>query len=46
MVAKGRGLYGEGPITDPNNLSAAFKRGIEQIKAGEPAPIDVITQPR
>jgi acetolactate synthase-1/2/3 large subunit len=45
-MASAYGMYSEGPITDPNNLSAAFKRGIERVKKGEPALIDVITQPR
>jgi hypothetical protein len=39
-------MYGEGPITEPTQLAAAFKRGIERIKRGEPALIDVVTQPR
>jgi thiamine pyrophosphate-dependent acetolactate synthase large subunit-like protein len=45
-MAQAYGFYGEGPITDPKDLSAAFKRGIERVKKGEPALIDVITQPR
>ncbi|HEX4273984.1 MAG TPA: thiamine pyrophosphate-dependent enzyme [Bryobacteraceae bacterium] len=45
-MAAAYGIYGEGPITDPKDLSAAFKRGIERVKKGEPALIDVITQPR
>jgi thiamine pyrophosphate-dependent acetolactate synthase large subunit-like protein len=46
QMAKAYGMYGEGPITDPNQLAAAFKRGIERVKSGEPVLIDVITQPR
>jgi thiamine pyrophosphate-dependent acetolactate synthase large subunit-like protein len=45
-MAAAYGIYGEGPITEPKDLSAAFKRGIERVKKGEPALIDVITQPR
>ena len=45
-MAQAYGLYGEGPITDPKDLQAAFKRGIERVKAGEPALIDVVTQGR
>ena len=45
-IAKGYGMYAEGPITDPKDLSAAFKWGLERVKKGEPALIDVITQPR
>jgi thiamine pyrophosphate-dependent acetolactate synthase large subunit-like protein len=40
------GLYAEGPITDPKELAGAYRRGIERVKAGQPALIDVITQPR
>jgi len=45
-MAQAYGMYGEGPITDPNDLAPALKRGIERVKKGEPALIDVITQPR
>jgi thiamine pyrophosphate-dependent acetolactate synthase large subunit-like protein len=45
-LAQAYGLYGEGPITDPKDLAGALKRGIERVKAGEPALIDVVTQPR
>ena len=45
-MAETYGMYGEGPITEPTQLAAAFKRGIERIKRGEPALIDVVTQPR
>jgi thiamine pyrophosphate-dependent acetolactate synthase large subunit-like protein len=45
-MAKAYGLYGEGPISDPKLLSAALKRGIERVNKGEPALIDVVTQPR
>ncbi len=45
-MAQTYGLYGEGPITDPKDLAPAFRRGIERVKAGEPALIDVLTQPR
>ncbi len=45
-MAEAYGVAGEGPITDPNELAAAFKRGIASVKAGKPYLIDVITQPR
>ena len=45
-IAKGYGLYAEGPITDPKDLAPALKRGIERVKKGEPVLIDVVTQPR
>jgi hypothetical protein len=40
------GMTGYGPITDPKDLSAAIKRGVDAVKAGEPVLIDVVTQPR
>jgi acetolactate synthase-1/2/3 large subunit len=46
MMAKTYGMYGEGPIADPKDLAPAIKRGIERVKKGEPALIDVVTQPR
>jgi acetolactate synthase-1/2/3 large subunit len=45
-MAKTYGMYSEGPISDPKELGPAIKRGIERVKAGEPALIDVVTQPR
>jgi acetolactate synthase I/II/III large subunit len=46
MLAKSMGLYGEGPITDPNDLGPALKRAVERVEKGEPAVVDVVTQPR
>lgn len=45
-MAKAYGMYGAGPISNPNDLGPAIKRAIEVVKKGEPALIDVITQPR
>jgi thiamine pyrophosphate-dependent acetolactate synthase large subunit-like protein len=45
-IAKGYGLYAEGPISDPKDLAPALKRAIERVKAGEPALLDIHTQPR
>ncbi|HJT89980.1 MAG TPA: thiamine pyrophosphate-binding protein, partial [Bryobacteraceae bacterium] len=45
-MAQAYGWHGEGPVSDPNDLAPALRRGIERVKAGEPALIDVITQPR
>jgi thiamine pyrophosphate-dependent acetolactate synthase large subunit-like protein len=45
-IAKGYGMHAEGPISDPNALGPAIRRGLERVKAGEPALIDAITQPR
>lgn len=46
QLARGMGLYGDGPITDPKDLGPALKRAIAVVKRGEPALVDVITQPR
>jgi thiamine pyrophosphate-dependent acetolactate synthase large subunit-like protein len=46
MMAKSYGMYSEGPISDPKDLGPAIKRSIDRVKAGEPALIDVLTQPR
>jgi thiamine pyrophosphate-dependent acetolactate synthase large subunit-like protein len=45
-MAEGYGMKGEGPISDPKLLAAAFKRGVDLVKRGEPYMIDVVTQPR
>ena len=38
--------YGEGPIDNPKDLGPALKKAIEVVKRGEPALVDVVTQPR
>jgi thiamine pyrophosphate-dependent acetolactate synthase large subunit-like protein len=45
-LAQGMGVYAEGPITDPHDLAPAMRRAIAVVKRGEPALIDVVTQPR
>jgi acetolactate synthase-1/2/3 large subunit len=45
-IAQGYGAVGIGPITDPNDLSEAFRKGIAAVKAGQPVLIDVVMQPR
>ena len=45
-VARGFGVHGEGPITDPKDLGPAIKRALAVVKRGEPALIDVVTDPR
>jgi acetolactate synthase I/II/III large subunit len=45
-VARGFGVYGEGPITDPKDLGPAIKRALAVVKSGAPALVDVITDPR
>jgi acetolactate synthase-1/2/3 large subunit len=46
LMAKAYGMYSEGPISDPKDLGAALKRGVDRVKNGEPVMLDVITQPR
>ena len=45
-LAKGFGVYGEGPISEPQDLGPALKRAIAVVKSGQPALIDVVTEPR
>ena len=46
MIAQGYGIEAEGPISDPEQLSAAYARGVKAVKEGRPYLIDVLTQPR
>ena len=45
-LASSLGLYSAGPISDPKDLAPALKKAVEAVKAGEPALVDVVTQPR
>jgi acetolactate synthase-1/2/3 large subunit len=45
-LAKAMGWYAEGPIDKPGAVAGALKRAIKQVKAGQPALIDTITQKR
>ncbi|HZE47664.1 MAG TPA: thiamine pyrophosphate-dependent enzyme, partial [Xanthobacteraceae bacterium] len=45
-VARGMGAHGEGPVVDPNDLAGALKRAIAAVKSGQPAVVDVVTDPR
>jgi acetolactate synthase I/II/III large subunit len=45
-VARGFGVYAEGPITDPADLGPALQRAVAVVKRGEPALVDVVTDPR
>jgi len=45
-LAQGMGVHGEGPISDPAELGPAIRRAVEIVKRGEPALVDVLTQPR
>jgi acetolactate synthase-1/2/3 large subunit len=45
-LAQSMGVHAEGPITDPKDLGPAIRRAIEVVERGEPALVDVVTQPR
>jgi acetolactate synthase-1/2/3 large subunit len=45
-LAQSMGVYGDGPISDPKDLAPAIARAIQVVKGGEPALVDVLTQPR
>ena len=45
-LARAYGVYGQGPIDNPNDLAPAIRKAIEVVKKGEPALVDVVTQPR
>lgn len=45
-VARGFGVHAEGPITEPGDLAPALARAIAVVKSGEPALVDVVTEPR
>jgi acetolactate synthase-1/2/3 large subunit len=45
-LASSMGLYSAGPISDPNELAPALKKAVQAVKSGEPALVDVVTQPR
>jgi acetolactate synthase I/II/III large subunit len=45
-LAQSMGVYGDGPITDPKDLGPAIRRALDVVKRGEPALLDVATQPR
>jgi len=45
-LAGSLGMWSAGPITDPSDLAPALKKAVQVVKAGEPALVDVVTQPR
>jgi acetolactate synthase-1/2/3 large subunit len=45
-MAQAYGMYGEGPISNPKDVAPAITRALERVKKGEPALLDVVTQPR
>jgi thiamine pyrophosphate-dependent acetolactate synthase large subunit-like protein len=45
-MAQAMGVWSTGPIEKPADLGPALKKAVEVVKRGEPALVDVITQPR
>jgi thiamine pyrophosphate-dependent acetolactate synthase large subunit-like protein len=45
-LAQSMGVYAEGPISDPKALGPAIRRALDVVRRGEPALVDVLTQPR
>ena len=45
-LVRAMGVYGDGPITDPKDLGPALRRAADVALKGEPALVDVVTQPR
>ncbi len=45
-IAQGLGVHAEGPITSPADLGPAIRRAMDVVERGEPALVDVVTQPR
>src|SRR5256712_13219801 len=47
MLARSFGLYGDGPILDPEQIRPALERGLKVVKEDRRlALIDTVTQPR
>jgi thiamine pyrophosphate-dependent acetolactate synthase large subunit-like protein len=46
QLARAYGMHSEGPIENPKDLAGAYQRALAKVRAGEPALIDVISQPR
>ncbi len=45
-LARAFGVYAEGPITEPGDLAPALSRAVAMVKSGQPALVDVVTDPR
>ncbi len=45
-LAKSMGVYSIGPIDNPSDLGPAITRALDVVKKGQPALIDVVSQPR
>ncbi|MDH3263817.1 MAG: thiamine pyrophosphate-binding protein [Paracoccaceae bacterium] len=45
-IARGMGMWGEGPIEKPEEVGPALRRALEVVRSGKPALVDVITRHR
>lgn len=45
-LAQGMGVYAEGPIAEPRELAGAIRRALNVVRAGKPALLDIVSQPR
>src|SRR3546814_13822472 len=45
-LARGLGVWAEGPIDRPGDLAGSLERALAVVKTGKPALVDVITQVR
>jgi thiamine pyrophosphate-dependent acetolactate synthase large subunit-like protein len=45
-LARSYGMYSEGPVEHPRDLAGAYQRALARVRAGEPALVDVVSQPR
>jgi thiamine pyrophosphate-dependent acetolactate synthase large subunit-like protein len=45
-LARSMGVYSIGPIDNPADLAPAITRALDVVKRGEPALLDVVSQPR
>jgi acetolactate synthase-1/2/3 large subunit len=46
MMAKSMGVYAEGPIINAKDVGPALKRALAVVRKGQPALVDVVTDPR
>ena len=45
-LAQSMGWWAKGPVKDPSQLAATLKEAVASVRAGQPALVDVWTQPR
>jgi thiamine pyrophosphate-dependent acetolactate synthase large subunit-like protein len=45
-LASSMGWWSAGPISDPEQLGPTLKKAVEVVKSGQPALVDVVSQPR